>query len=194
MFLCVCDCGSTKPLAGANLRSGRTRSCGCFGNERRREVHTTHGFSASDTYQAWAGMIKRCYDSRDRAFKYYGAKGIDVCDKWRSFDGFLSDMGQKPSKAHSVGRLRNDVGYEPNNCRWETADQQANNKSTSVFLEHNGETRTVSQWAKLFGINPFLIYRRLRRGWTAERALLEPRNAKFVSFSSRSHESRTSTI
>lgn len=85
--------------------------------------------SKTPEYRIWINMRSRCLCSTDRAFKWYGGRGIEVCDRWRaSFDDFIADMGSRPSPAHSIDRINNDGNYEPSNCRWATAKQQANNQ------------------------------------------------------------------
>ena len=124
-WLCRCECGVEKPFQGGDLRVGKVVSCGCF----RHEVHTRHGLHGTREYGIWSGMIARCTNPSNTAFGYYGARGITVCDEWRSsFESFLEHIGPRPSPKHSVDRINNDGNYEPGNVRWATAKEQANNK------------------------------------------------------------------
>lgn len=103
----------------------------------------------------------------------YGGRGIRVCDRWRSFDTFLADMGPKPSSGHSLDRIDPDGNYEPANCRWASSKFQARNKRNSRVVQFNGESITVAELSERSGVSPFTLYDRLRRG-CAHDMLLEP--------------------
>jgi hypothetical protein len=129
-----CDCGVEKETPISNVRSGNTRSCGCFIRETRKKnlsplATLTHGQSRprSPTYRVWAGMIGRCLIPTDSSFKDYGGRGITVCDRWRRFEDFLADMGERPA-GRSIDRINNDGDYEPGNCRWATPTEQRLNQ------------------------------------------------------------------
>lgn len=119
-------------------------------------------------------MIDRCYCSTSTAYPNYGGRGIAVCDAWRDFRNFLADMGERPSRAHSLDRIDGAKGYEPANCRWATGRQQAMNKRTTRRLTAFGETRPLVEWAEQFGLKPKRVELRLSRGWDAERAIGTP--------------------
>jgi len=126
---CQCDCGAEKIVETHALHSGRTRSCGCLRIEMLVGRNATHGKAHVPEYKAWAGMIQRCYNPRQTAYQWYGARGVTVCDRWRtSFAEFLTDMGSRPSPAHSLDRIDNNGNYEPDNCRWATPRLQWENK------------------------------------------------------------------
>jgi hypothetical protein len=132
LWSCACDCGSLIVTEGSHLRSGHTKSCGClrrcvasFSNLRHGDSHRG---SITSEYRAWKGAKARCFNRKSPDFQAWGGRGITMCQRWKSnFSNFLSDMGRKPSPAHSLDRIDNDGDYEPGNCRWATPKQQSNN-------------------------------------------------------------------
>ncbi len=170
-ILCRCDCGTERKISAYHLRSRPNLSCGCDVGSRISVKKTKHGNSKrgrrTREYAAWAAMINRCYNESVGRYPRYGGRGIIVCERWRSsFEFFLVDMGICPSKDHSIGRINNNGNYEPNNCHWETDEQQANNKTSNVYLEHNGERLSIAQWSRKTGIPQWHISRQKRRGWS----------------------------
>jgi hypothetical protein len=102
-----------------------------------KTMATTHGACLSPEHIAWKGLIGRCENPRNPVFKYYGGRGITVCERWRkSFANFLVDMGRKPSMAHSIDRIDNDGNYEPGNCRWATQSEQTSNQQRQRGKKH----------------------------------------------------------
>jgi len=172
---CQCDCGKKSIVLGNALRRGSSKSCGCFGDERRIETKTTHGMAYSDEYRAWIRMIERTTSNSYQGTARYKGRGITVCDEWKhSFEQFYKDMGDKPSKIYSLDRINNNGNYEPSNCRWATPSEQQNNKSNNAPITVCGETKTAKQWADITGLNRDLIRGRVRLGWSPERAISEP--------------------
>lgn len=185
-WFCVCDCGNTAVVAGSSLRSGNTGSCGCrslragLAGEANPAFRHGHAKRARTTsaYYKWQHMIGRCTNPANKDWHNYGARGITVCDRWRTGDGarsgfecWLHDMGAMPKKGMTIGRKDNNAGYAPDNCRWEDAHMQANNRRTSVLLTYKGRTQTVAQWAREMGIGPKTIAYRLRQGASIGEAL-----------------------
>ncbi len=171
---CRCDCGAIAIIATGNLRHGHTRSCGCL--KRDGTGHITHGLSKTRELRIWQKMIARCHRPEDDHFKYYGARGIYVCDRWRnSVADFYSDMGPRPSPKHSIERKNNDGPYSPDNCRWATHAEQMLNRRNSVMLTYLGKTQNLCLWAKELGLPFKLLQSRNARGWPTEKILETPR-------------------
>jgi hypothetical protein len=119
-------------------------------------------------------MMVRCYNTRSDDYPDYGGRGIAVCDRWReSFAAFLSDMGLRPSRRHSLDRKDNAGGYGPDNCRWATDVEQANNRRSSRVITINGEARTLAQWAEHAGLKYHTLKQRLKT-LTPEEAISRP--------------------
>lgn len=171
---CRCKCGAEKVVVGTVLRDGRSQSCGCLKRETTVERSTKHGHATagviSPTYHSWASMVARCTNPNNKRNARYMARGITVCDRWLVFANFLSDMGEKPGGT-SLGRVDNNKGYCPENCRWETTVQQARNRVNNRILEFNGESHTVTEWAIHLGVPVQRPYNRLHLGWPTERVL-----------------------
>jgi hypothetical protein len=135
----------------------------------------THGESSAPEYRVWSGMRDRCSNPNADKYDRYGGRGIQVCDRWnRSFSAFLDDMGRRPSSDHQIDRIDNDGPYSPENCRWATRAEQSRNRSTSRFIELNGERLCLKDWAARIGIGPASLRRRIKRGWDLAEALSAP--------------------
>jgi hypothetical protein len=179
MWNCACDCGNTKRIKGSSLRSGATKSCGCYNREQSKKANITHGQlkdrSMSSVYSRWHGMIQRCSNPKCKAYKHYGGRGIKVCPRWlESFENFYEDMGDHPL-GMSLDRKDNDGDYCKENCRWATQVEQRSNMRSNVWIDYKGETKTRTQWAHRLGMSVETLRGRLNRlGWSIERALTTP--------------------
>lgn len=133
----------------------------------------TRGRRNTPEYSAWMGMRRRCSYARGPMFRHYGGRGIKVCAQWESFETFLADLGPRPSGEHSIDRIDNGGDYEPGNVRWATPSEQASNKRTNRMLQFEGRSQTASAWARELGMLYETLLRRLKRGWSVDRALTE---------------------
>ena len=165
------------------MRSGHTKSCGCLHRERAAEqaksmglANTSHGSTNTREYEVWHRMKQRCQDKRCPAFPHYGGRGIKVCERWLSFEKFLTDMGLRPSSRHSIDRYPNNDGdYEPSNCRWALPKEQQRNRRSNFPVAYCGKTQCIAAWAEEFGITTLQLWTRLRKmGWPIHEALTLP--------------------
>lgn len=172
---CLCECGTERDVTPTSLKKGTSVSCGCFRLQRVQETVRKHGLSRTPTYKSWRAMLGRCYDPGNASFEAYSAKGIYVCDRWRSsFENFVEDMGMRPSKSHSIDRIDNDGIYSKENCRWATGFEQQANRAISITLTVNGETKPMAEWARIAGMQYQTLKARLRQGWAPEVAVTRP--------------------
>lgn len=151
MLVCQCDCGNEIITRFSSLNYGSSRSCGCLQKESiiGNTMQRTHNMEFTPEYSTWGGMKSRCINEREKSYKYYGGRGIKVCDRWlNSFENFYADMGSKPTSQHSIDRIDVDGDYEPSNCRWATKIEQANNTRTNTFYTFENETLTMANWAR----------------------------------------------
>jgi hypothetical protein len=176
-WVCLCDCGEVVDSPTSySLRNGTTQSCGCLHREEAKkngDRSRTHGQTKTSTYNIWVGMIQRCQNPEAKDFPRYGAKGITVCDRWQSFANFLADMGERPPKM-SIDRIDNNGHYEPDNCRWASAIEQARNRSDNKIIAYGGKSQCLAAWAIELGINSVTLQDRLAKGWSVHQAFSQP--------------------
>lgn len=169
VWICQCSCGRTCEKKSTCLRDGRSNNCGCV----KRIKGLLHKIFPKE-YQSWRSMKNRCTNPGADQYSMYGGAGVTVCMQWSGRTGFvqfLADMGPKPSPQHSIDRIDNAKGYEPQNCRWATAKEQANNRRNNTLLEVDGLTQTLQQWIDQSGACGATIVRRLRHGWPVKKAI-----------------------
>lgn len=168
VWLCECSCGRTHEATGSLLLRGHVRSCGRHG----------HGMRGTPIYGVWNSMKNRCSNPNVASFKSYGARGIKVCERWQKFENFYADMGDRPSSNHSIERRDNDGDYSPENCYWADKATQSSNKRNNRFIEANGETLHLAEWARRLGCNPAAILARLATGMSEVEAVTKPITAR----------------
>jgi len=170
---CRCQCGSERAVFQGSLVLHTSRSCGCLRREVSGSRTRTHGRSGTKIYMVWSDMLKRCNNPGHPSYKHYGGRGISVCERWRDIENFVSDMGD-PEEKRELDRIDNDGPYSPDNCRWATRSEQANNSRRNKWVSYQGETLTVTQWAERLNIEFHVLRWRLKHNWPIERALTEP--------------------
>lgn len=173
-WICECDCGNVSSIRGDGMKNGHTSCCFVCGRKKLIDRNTIHGMSHSPEFKIWHGMIERCIRDSHSSFKYYGLKGIKVCDEWLSFEKFYKDMGSRP-KGMTLDRINSSGDYCKENCRWATVREQNNNRSSNHKITFKDKTQNLTEWANENGILHETLSLRLRKyGWSIERALTTP--------------------
>lgn len=166
LWLCECDCGNSVVVEGYNLKSGHSTSCGCYRKNVTIQRSTTHGLSHDSLYRIFATMITRCCNPNNKAYKYYGGRGINIDSEWIGVGGFQSfydwSISNGYKKGLTIDRIDNNGNYCPDNCRWVSMQVQSNNKSNNVRYEVDGESLTIAQIAKKMGVSYNSIYCKIR--------------------------------
>jgi len=167
-WLCKCDCGKEVIVQGGHLRSGHTTSCGC--------LQTKHNMTNTRLYGIWNGMINRCTNKNKSSYKYYGERGITFCPEWREFVNFYNwAIKNGYNEKLTLDRINPNKNYSPENCRWASLKEQANNLRTNRKLTFNNETLTIAQWSEKLNIPHATITRRIDvYNWTVEKTLSTP--------------------
>lgn len=174
-YICRCECGATRKIIRSSFLRGNNKSCGCLRSElsKQGKLHRTHGKENTKIYGIYRTMLTRCYNKNSEKYSRYGGRGIRVSDEWQTFENFYRDMGDPPA-GMSLDRIDNDGPYSKDNCRWATGKTQCNNTRRNIWITARGESKTISQWAEVAGVDCRLVHARLQRGWDPERAIFEP--------------------
>lgn len=172
MYKCRCDCGNEIITRGADLRFGKSKSCGCFGRENTSAAKKTHGGSKTRLYQVWAGMKARCLNPNHSAYKRYGGRGIKIHQPWiDNFEQFKKDLPPEVEGKPEIDRIDNSKGYEPGNIQWADALMQAANTRQTVFVEIDGERLHLCGWARRLGVTDGMLRHRRKRLGSNEAAI-----------------------
>lgn len=168
VYKCKCDCGNICNVIGSCLRNGNTKSCGCL-----KDGHPTHNKSNTKLYKIYNSMLDRCCNKNNKRYIDYGGRGIDVCQEWKhDFEAFYNwAINNNYKEGLSIDRIDNDRNYSPDNCKWSTLKQQANNRRSNVYLTYNNKTQTIAQWAEELNINYYTIKQRHHLGYTDKECL-----------------------
>lgn len=174
---CICDCGVRKVVRLDGLTRGTSRSCGCLQKEKAAElghgnVIHAEGYDQTVEYYTWKAMKERCFNENNKEYRNYGGRGITVCKQWQgSFEKFLAHVRRRPTNKHSLDRIDNEGNYEPGNVKWSLPKEQARNMRSNRMITYNGETKCLTDWANQLGLDVRVLWNRLNRGWSLERAL-----------------------
>lgn len=151
-WVCKCVCGNTRTLQTSQLTSGKVTSCGCQNTKAKKGKIISKN---PRLYTLYSSMIARCTNPNSISYKYYGMKGIKVCQEWlsdfQSFCEWALSAGYKDGL--SIDRIDNSKGYCPENCRWITFHEQVNHKDNSVIYEHDGQRHTMAEWCNILGFS-----------------------------------------
>lgn len=173
LWLCKCDCGDERAIAGDSLRLGRTQSCGCLQKQITAMRSTTHGMRNTRTYKIWTQMHKRCSNPNSSDFAHYGGRGIRIAQRWNKFEYFLKDMGECPD-GYSIERINNNGNYCKSNCRWIPISRQQCNTSRTRWVVTPIGRMCLADAARVYCIPHTALRNRLKAGWTVRKALLTP--------------------
>lgn len=174
--ICLCDCGNKKELYFSHIKTGNTKSCGCYqikmGHDRAKQ-NKTHGMSSHNEYKIYCSAKDRCENQNNKAYDYYGGRGIQF--KFKTFEEFYNEVGLRPSKEYSIDRIDVNGHYERGNIRWATPKEQANNKRHRIIIlnDRNGDRKL----AFINNIPYNTIYARRNKGW-CEECIIKPVTSK----------------
>ena len=160
----ICDCGKEVIARKNAVTSGNTTCCKECSNKKKIKKSTTHGMSKTRLYREWSGILQRCELETSTSYERYGAFGISVCKEWHIFENFAKwalDNGY--SDQLTIDRIDSSGNYEPSNCRWVGVIEQNNNQKSNVSFEYNGETHTLAEWARIYGIKYHCFYARWKK-------------------------------
>jgi hypothetical protein len=171
-WLCLCDCGNKISVRADLLKSGNTKACGCLYNKHNQAKQGNH----SRIYSIYHDIKKRCYNPKCKSYKFYGEKGITVCDEWLGENGFLNFYNWSLDNGYldnlTIDRINSSLPYSPNNCRWVEWGTQANNKSNNLFITYNSKTQTLANWCKELNLNYSKVRQRIYNGKSFEVAII----------------------
>lgn len=162
---CKCDCGNECVVLAQNLKKGHTKSCGCFREEVRPKQKFKHGYRHTRIYGVYCRIKGRCYNPNDPRYASYGGRGIKMCDEWyespEKFCKWAESHGYDPNAEYgecTIDRIDVNGNYEPSNCRFTNLQVQSNNRQNTIYIEHNGMRKTITEWSEFFNFDRMKLY------------------------------------
>ena len=157
VFMTKCECGKLGESYPSDILSMRIKSCGCYNkklcSQRNKIIKRKYPVGKEDLSHIWLGILARCNNPRNKAYNLYGGRGITVCDRWNNFYNFYSDMGDRPSKKHSIERIDNNKGYSADNCKWATMTEQARNRRNTLRFKFGDCEMKLVEWANFLNLS-----------------------------------------
>lgn len=175
---CVCDCGKELKVREFQIRNGIIKSCGCLKSEYAKVGNPVHKFNKTRIQRIHHSMVQRCYNKNHIHYSNYGGRGITICDEWLGIKG-MENFGNWAlmngyNDSLSIDRIDGSKGYYPENCKFSTPKEQANNTRTNIRFEYKGEQLSISKASEKYGISQTILRYRIRNWNNVERAIEEP--------------------
>lgn len=174
-YICKCECGKEKSIYKLSLTKGITTSCGCFQKEKVKLIglkNKKHCLVNTRIYRIWGGIKSRCLNKNSHIYKYYGGRGITVCNEWKnnfmSFYNWAMNNGYKDNL--TIDRIDVNGNYEPSNCRWASIKTQERNRRNNRLIIYKGNKYCLSEISELLKIRNNTLHYRLKAGWSFEKA------------------------
>ena len=171
-WLCQCECGNKTIQYVGQLRTGRTKSCGCLKVEQAIKTNTTHGMAYTRFYSIWAKMLRRIRDKNCQDFKFYGGRGIGVCNEWNNFQNFMEDMFASyeiackkfGERSVSIERINVNRDYCPQNCCWIHVLEQSKNRRNTIWVRFKDKNMCLKDFSNVIHKNYYYIYKLYKNG------------------------------
>jgi hypothetical protein len=172
LWKCKCECGGESVAYPNQVIRGKTKSCKCGRSVTFHNMHLKHGDAGTRLHSIWKDMRKRCNNPKSKSYKYYGGKGIRVCEEWDNYVNFKQwAMDNGYNDDLTIERIDNNKDYSPQNCKWIPFSEQTSNQTSNIYVEHDGKRMTVGKWCDELNLHRTTIYGRIRKGIPPKKAL-----------------------